>query len=325
MNNDHTEHSRILVAEDDPVSRRLIESRLRKWGYEVVTTDSGEEALKVLLSDSGPRLAVLDWMMPGLDGPEVCRRLRSTRQEPYTYVILLTARTDREDLVRGMDAGADDYMSKPFNPNELEVRLRAGQRILTLQRDLIRAREVLLYQATHDALTGLWNRGAILDLLDHELARSKRDKRSLGVALIDLDYFKRVNDSFGHHVGDDVLRRSAEQMKASVRPYDEVGRYGGEEFLMMIPNNEADTARVIAERVRERIATMNVADAGCTMQPTVSVGLAIGDPQCLPTVDVIIQQADRALYQAKANGRNRVEVADPPPAKSPLASRQGDV
>ncbi len=301
---------RILVADDDPVSRRLLESKLKKWGYDVVTAERGEEAFDLLRADGGPQLAVLDWMMPGLDGLEICRRLRALHQEPYTYVILLTARAEREDLVHGMDAGADDYMVKPFHPEELEVRLRAGQRILGLQHDLIRAREALLFQATHDTLTGLWNRGAILDLLNHEIARSRRDGRGLGLALIDLDHFKKINDTYGHQAGDDVLRRAAEQMKQAVRPYDEIGRYGGEEFLLMVPNNGRDGALAIAERIRERIEAIRLTDVGCAARPTVSIGLTLLPAKTDLSIDTLIAQADQALYDAKAAGRNRVVVTD---------------
>ena len=188
---------RILVAEDEEVSRIKLQYLATSWGYEVVSARDGNEALAILEREDAPLLAILDWIMPGLDGPDICQRIRKTRRSPYIYVIMLTAKTDRQDIILGMDAGADDYVKKPFDPQELKVRLRAGQRIVELQ-------EALRIQATHDALTGALNRGAIIEMLDRELARTEREGTTLGVVMADLDHFKQVNDRHGHQSGDEV-------------------------------------------------------------------------------------------------------------------------
>jgi PleD family two-component response regulator len=225
----------VLVAEDNPVFQSMLCGILERWGYAAVSVRDGETAWDILQSEHAPRLAILDWMMPGIDGVEVCRRVRTAGKEPYTYIVLLTARTESRDLVEAMDAGADDYLTKPFRNHELRVRLRAGRRILDLQEELLRAREALRLQATHDALTGLMNRSAILERLRNELSRSSRDRQPLAVLLADLDRFKLVNDKCGHLAGDAVLRESALRMKSALRRYDAVGRYGGEEFLLVLP------------------------------------------------------------------------------------------
>src|SRR3954468_6398891 len=166
---------RVLAAEDNPVFQSMLRTMLTKWGYTPIVARDGNEAWRVLESEEAPRLAVLDWMMPGVDGVEICRRLRSLNREPYIYILLLTARTESQDLIEGMDAGADDYLTKPFNAHELRVRIRAGRRILDLQSELLRAREALREQATHDGLTGLLNRTSIMGKLDDELSRSARN------------------------------------------------------------------------------------------------------------------------------------------------------
>jgi diguanylate cyclase (GGDEF)-like protein len=192
-------------------------------------------------------LAILDWMMPGLDGVEVCRKVRQAGGAPYVYLIMLTGRAERRDVVQGMGAGADDYLSKPFDEQELRVRLRAGRRIVDLQ-------EALRTLATRDALTGTWNRRAILEILRRELARGAREGTPVGVVLADLDHFKRVNDTLGHLTGDAVLSEAARRIGAALRPYDALGRYGGEEFLIVLPGCDPEGASQVAERVRGRVA-----------------------------------------------------------------------
>src|SRR5208282_579507 len=189
---------KILIADDSIVSRHLLEATLRKWGYEVTVACDGLEALEALERKDAPVLAILDWMMPGMTGPEVCRRIRQWAREPYTYTLLLTSKSQKEDLIEGMEAGADDYITKPFDQHELQVRLRAGIRLVDLQSQLLKAREDLRDQATRDSLTRLWNRSSILGELGRELARSERESRPLGVVIVDLDHFKQINDTHGH-------------------------------------------------------------------------------------------------------------------------------
>jgi len=302
---------KILAAEDSPVFQTMLRSILSKWGYEVVIAKDGTEALEILEGKDAPQLAILDWMMPGADGPEVCRRVRAARREPYTYILLLTARTDSEDRVEGIDAGADDYLTKPFNAAELRARLRAGQRILELQQQLVMAREALRQEATHDSLTGLLNRHAILGLLQIEVDRSFREKRHLSVLMADLDHFKEVNDHYGHLVGDAVLRETAERMKSSIRSYDWLGRYGGEEFLVVLPGCDGAGGLTQAERMRLAVAGAGFTAGNQPLKVTCSVGLTCLPPGMHWDTDALIRQADLALYAAKRNGRNQIVCAAP--------------
>src|SRR5713226_5274467 len=248
---------RILIADDSIVSRHLLDATLRKWGYEVVVACDGLEAWEVLQSEGAPRLAILDWVMPGLTGPEVCKRVREVsadKETRYTYLLLLTSKSQREDIIEGMESGADDYLTKPFDQHELKVRLRPGTRIIELQHELIAARETLRDQATRDFLTRIWNRSSILDILQRELARSSREKRSFGLVLADLDHFKAINDTYGHFAGDAVLREFVRRMTSSMRPYDAIGRYGGEEFLFVLPGCDNACLASQAERMRAALA-----------------------------------------------------------------------
>jgi two-component system, cell cycle response regulator len=325
---------KILVADDDPVSRKILEVTLRKWGYHVVSAQNGTEAWRVLQADNSLQLVILDWMMPGLSGVDLCRMIRHRHAEPYTYLVLLTSRSNKEDVVEGLAAGADDYLAKPCNQHELEVRLRAGTRILRLQGELVEAREALREQATRDALTGLWNRRSILEILDRELARARREGRPLSLAVSDIDHFKRVNDTYGHLTGDDVLLEVGCRMVASTRRYDSVGRYGGEEFLMVLPGCPLENAVAQAERTRTEIGGLPICTPETEILVTISVGLTGATLRPGETSQSLIRRADEALYQAKRNGRDRVElqspqqaippslVAPPPPEQAALLPRR---
>jgi diguanylate cyclase (GGDEF)-like protein len=240
-----------------------------------------------------------------MDGLEICRRIRSANREPYIYILLLTARTESQDLIEGMDAGADDYLTKPFNAHELRVRLHAGRRILDLQEELLKAREALREQATHDGLTGLLNRTGILEKLDDELSRAARTGTPVSVLMADLDLFKSINDTRGHLVGDAVLREAARRLKAAARRYDSVGRYGGEEFLIVLPGCNAFDAAIQGERMREAIGGTPFLAPSQPVMVTASLGVACSS-HCAP--EVLVREADDALYLAKAGGRNRVVV-----------------
>ena len=241
---------KILLADDEPIARTMLEHWLTGWGYDVVAARDGQEALAALDADPKLQLAIVDWVMPGLDGLEVCRRIRAAAQEPYRYVMLVTARDNKEDIVRGLDAGADDYIVKPCNPLELKVRLRAGRRVIDLEDQVIQAREALRHEATHDSLSALLNRRAVLQQLDREHTRALRTSRGLTVLMVDFDRFKAINDSYGHDCGDAVLRECAERIRSTVRPYDFAGRIGGEEFLVVLPDCDSGEAFGVAERLR---------------------------------------------------------------------------
>jgi two-component system, cell cycle response regulator len=300
---------KILIAEDDPVSRRMLEVFLIKRGYTVVTASNGSQALRELEAADAPRLAVLDWMMPGLEGPQVCERVRSQEDRPYVYILLLTSRGRKEDLLQGLESGADDYLTKPFDREELQARLSVGQRILELQDNLIKAREELRYRATHDALTGLPNRAAIIETLKHEQSRQLRAGGSFGALIIDLDHFKSVNDTHGHPTGDAVLHEIAQRMKASVRDYDTVGRYGGEEFLIVIPTSDVRGTIAIAERIRRKIESQPVRTEKGDLRVTASIGVAVSTAAQPLDSEMLLRLADEALYRAKNLGRNRCELA----------------
>ena len=305
---------KILIAEDDPVSRRLLEVTLSKWGYEVITCTDGQAAWDVLKAPDAPQLAILDWMMPRLDGLQVCKNVRNPAErlaEPYVYIILLTAKSQKTDMVIGLEAGADDYLIKPFDAQELRMRLRAGRRILDLLDELVRAREILREQARKDSLTQLCTRATVLELLKHELDRAQRTSMGrdapVSVVLADLDHFKHINDTYGHLAGDAVLREAARRMRDAVRPYDSIGRYGGEEFLLVLSNCDTLGAAALAERLLQAVRKDTMVLAEGTVSVTLSAGVAtsgvIQDPETL------VGAADAALYRAKRGGRNRVEVA----------------
>ena len=298
---------KVLIADDNAMSRLTLRSQLRKWGYEVVEAVDGDAAWAILSMPDSPRLAILDWMMPGLDGIELCRRVRAQGQEPYLYVVLLTGREGRDDVVAGLDAGADDYVTKPFDAQELRVRVRAGERICALQEELVSARESLRYEATHDHLTGAWNRAAILDVLERERTRAARANTPLSVAMVDFDHFKRVNDVHGHLAGDAVLRDGVARISASLRTRDFVGRYGGEEFLVVMPGCDGESAMSTCERVRAAVANEPIALGDLRIRATVSVGAAAWTGA--RDANDLVDRADAALYRAKHAGRDRVELA----------------
>jgi two-component system cell cycle response regulator len=297
----------ILIADDSIVSRHLLEATLRKWGYDVTVACDGVEALEILQQEHAPALAILDWMMPGMTGLEVCRRLRQRSREPYTYILLLTSKSQKEDLIEGMEAGADDYITKPFDQHELQVRLRAGTRLVDLQAELLSAREALREQATKDSMTHLWNRSSILEHLARELSRAVREKGPVGVVMVDLDHFKSVNDTYGHLAGDAVLCEAARRMQNAMRPYDSIGRYGGEEFLILLPGCDEQASLSQAERMRKQLAQPSMSLNETSICVTASFGATAAIPGQSWTQEGLIRKADEALYLAKKLGRNRVE------------------
>lgn len=296
---------KILIADDEPISRKMLENSIRSWGYEVEVARDGREAWWMLQEEDRPSLAVLDWMMPGADGVDICRWLRSSPNISYVYVILLTARSQSRDIVEGLESGADDYMIKPFIPEELKYRLRIGQRIIEQEQRILRL-------ASTDDLTGLLNRRAFRERMEAEMSRSRRESGALGIIIGDIDHFKRVNDNYGHLAGDQVLQYLANCMNKCCRIYDFVGRYGGEEFIVCVPGASIlETAR-IAERMRVIIEESRIVLEGRT--ETVNITASFGvDAISLTTgrdrqTEELVNNADEALYMAKSGGRNKVVV-----------------
>jgi two-component system, cell cycle response regulator len=300
---------KILLADDEPIARTMLEHWLAGWGYEVTLARDGESALQALKDDNELRLLVVDWVMPKKDGIEVCKAIRSGPQEPYVYIVLLTAKDDKSDIIAGLDAGADDYLVKPCNPLELKVRLRAGRRVIELQEQLVKARESLRFEAMHDSLTGLLNRGAVLEQLTKELVRASRRGAPVSVLMGDLDHFKTINDTHGHVAGDAVLRETARRLKAGVRAYDSVGRLGGEEFIAVLPECDAKTGLSVAQRLCRSLSDTPTQFAGTPITHSISIGVASTDQFGSSNAAELIRAADAALYRAKHAGRSRALLA----------------
>lgn len=295
----------ILIVEDEPISRRLLEFTLRRWGYEVTVAADGSDAWEVLQSPNPPSLVISDWMMPGMDGLELCSRIRKQERRGYNYLIILTARDKKEDIVKGLEAGADDYLVKPFDQEELRCRIKIGERIINLERRILQL-------ANTDPLTGILNRRAFMERMEAEVHRANRENSSLSLIIADLDHFKGINDQYGHLAGDRVLQKFAETIATLIRPYDFLGRYGGEEFAIGLPGVEDRQAGEVAERMRLGVESLNLEalDSSCQVRITASFGAASLEQECRESLNSLIKRADDALYRAKREGRNRVCIAE---------------
>ena len=292
---------KILIADDDPISRRLLEATLSGWGYDVLVTCDGNEAWEAMQQPEAPGLVISDWMMPHIDGLELCRKIRQMEKTGYIYFIILTAKGMKEDVIEGLEAGADDFLIKPFNREELKYRTRIGKRIIELEQRILKL-------AATDSLTGVLNRRAFMERMEQEIQRALRENTSLSLILTDIDYFKKVNDRYGHQTGDIVLQRFTEQLLDSSRPYDIVGRYGGEEFVICLPGANISQSVSVAERMRSKLEEMKILppDSSKSIRITASFGTTaflIGSEE---KADSLIKRADNALYKAKNEGRNRV-------------------
>ena len=297
---------RALVADDDTASRLLLQRMLTKWGYDVVTASEGEEAWNILTSDNPPDLAVLDWMMPGLDGVEVCRRVRALDLSSPPYLILLTSRGDKQDIATGLESGASDYVQKPFDHDELRARLLVGRRFAELNSKLLETQRELQRQALTDPLTHIMNRRAILGRLTEEMARAPRQGLPLSIGVMDIDHFKLVNDRYGHAGGDSVLQKVVERSLRALRAYDALGRIGGEEFLIVMPGVGARDASIVLERIRHSVRQAAIELQGVEITVTVSIGGAVNGGEA---PEELLHLADEALYRAKGEGRDRVVMA----------------
>lgn len=307
---------KVLLAEDDTLASKELRSNLIEWGYEVTTTDNGLEAWNALTKESlehtepdsiPTRIAVLDWEMPKMSGVELCRKIRNEllpRWKHYIYIILLTGRDHQDDIIAGLDAGADDYITKPYDSVELKVRLRNGNRIIELE-------DRRIASAVTDHMTQLWNRTKIREFLNEEVDRSNRNGSSLGVLWADIDRFKQINDTYGHIVGDQVITELAKRLANSMRRYDKIGRFGGDEFLAVFPTCRQDNIEVIGNRLCRAANSSDVKTDAGHLNVTISVGGTSSEfyPQLSP--DELIEASDRALYLAKNAGRNQVKVIEP--------------
>ena len=298
---------RILISEDDFTSRAMLTAVLRKWSYDPVTTENGAQAWEVLQQPGAPKLVLLDWNMPEMDGVEVVRRVRRLVTSEPPYIIILTSDGAKSSIVAGLEAGANDYVVKPYDTDELLARIRVGQRMVELQARLVEARNALAHEAMHDPLTGAANRRTIMEALSSELARTKRQNTGLSIGICDIDHFKKVNDRHGHLVGDEVLCGVVRLLEGSLREYDRIGRWGGEEFLVVAPGSREDEAGRLYERLRAALADNPIPTQAGKLSVTVSVGAATWRGN--QSVEELLGAADTALYQAKNTGRNRVCVA----------------
>lgn len=307
---------KIVIAQEEGVVRGMLETTLPKWDHEVLTASDGAHAWQELQKRDGPRLAILDRTLPGMDGLEICREARRHTELPYVYILLMLAKGQEQDMLEGMKAGADDFLMKPLDLNELMIRLRLAKRVLELQEELQSAHAAIGYQTTHDPLTGFANRASILDTLLRELARVRREGSHVGLILTEIDNFKNINETYGHLAGDAVLREAARRVRPIVRPYDTVGRYGGEEFLIIVPGCDASNALGQAERVRNAIGgqSMDISEWGKfasaqegKLQVTLSLGVAAGDK--LKEVEPFLRAVEAALARAQQAGHNRAELA----------------
>jgi two-component system cell cycle response regulator len=306
----------VLVVEDSAVYRKLISDYLQAWGFSVTVVKDGAQAAAVLERPDSPKLVLLDWVLPDIEGIELCQQIREAgSSRPYVYVILLTSKDGRQDMLHAMEAGADDYLVKPFDELELKARLMVGKRILDLQDKLVQAREAMRHAATHDSLTELLNRGEIFDMLERELERARRERKPVSVLLADIDHFKQVNDTLGHLFGDQALREIARRLRSSLRVYDGIGRYGGEEFLLVLPGCNLENALARGNELLELVSGTPVVVVDAEKRITVSMGVAVSACVGKDEVEALLSCADAGLYAAKGNGRNRVEYFASKPKK----------
>jgi diguanylate cyclase (GGDEF)-like protein len=299
---------KILIADDDVTSRLVLAGVLKKHGHEVVVTVDGAEAWEAMQRPDAPRLAILDWVMPGLAGVDVCRRARTIQSDQPPYIILLTSLGQKADIVTGLEAGADDYLAKPFDPGELLARVDVGRRMVELQARLSEARDALAHEAMHDPLTGVLNRRAFGSALSRELSRKRRHHNVLAVGICDIDHFKQINDTHGHPAGDEVLCGLVRLIESNLRGHDVLGRHGGDEFVVLTEHAREDGAGILYERLRASVADNPIHTGAGDFPITISFGVKIGAEG--ETEAELLAAADRALYQAKSAGRNRVCISD---------------
>jgi len=298
---------KLLVADDSNISRSMLSAITKSWGYEVILAEDGGQAWQIMQEDDAPKLLLLDWEMPVMNGIEVCERVIAKDPENPPYIVLLTSRSASDDIVEGLSKGANDYLSKPFDTAELQVRLQVGKRMVEMQGKLNDTLNELKELASHDSLTGLLNRRAIMEGLPKEIQRMKRQENVLCIGMCDIDHFKQVNDTYGHLVGDEVLKEVTKRMAETLRDYDLLGRYGGEEFLVITPVDSNNNGLMVYQRLCDVVSSREIIVNNLSIPVTISCGVATYSADCdLQTITELIARADEALYQAKNNGRNQV-------------------
>ena len=312
---------KVLVADDDATTRRMLCALAAKWGYQPVEAHDGQSAWAALQTPDPPRMLILDWHMPGLDGLSICRevRLRQSSNLPYTYIIFLTVRQETEDLVVALEAGADDYLAKPFDSRELEARMRAGRRIIELQDELLETKDQIERLSVTDPLTGALNRRGIMATLERAIADAMTDRATLSVLVIDLDDLKHINDTVGHAAGDAALVAATDRMRATIEPSGTLGRLGGDEFLAVLPKSAPDEASRLAQQVLDDVAAVALDFDGHRLALGASGGFATWNRA--ETSHELLARADAALYLAKAKGRARLALA--PTDQSPIIVVKG--
>jgi two-component system, cell cycle response regulator len=296
----------ILIVDDDPVTCQILQASLTRAGHQVLEKTDGQSAWESL-QDTPARFMVTDWMMPGMTGPELIQKVRGANFSTYTYIVILTARGDKTDVIDGLSAGADDYLIKPFNINELYARVNIGRRILDLEDRLTRAREQMEAMAMHDSLTQLLNRRAIYNHAEAEFNRAQRSMTPLSVLMIDIDRFKAVNDRYGHLSGDQALCHVARCISENIRSYDWVGRWGGDEFFVVLPSSDRDQALMVVQRIQTALASESLTlTDGSFISLAVSIGISHMESGGQQSLHTLIHQADEALYRVKKTGRDRM-------------------
>ncbi|MHB8136423.1 MAG: GGDEF domain-containing response regulator [Anaerolineaceae bacterium] len=303
------ENMKILLAEDDLTTSAILSAVLKKWGYEPILVKDGQEAWETLQQPDCPSLVILDWLMPRMQGLEVIQHVRAKIVDKPPYIILLTSKDEMESILSGLEAGANDYIKKPFDNAELRARIHVGQRSIELQTNLYETQKRLEHLATHDPLTGILNRRAILQSLSKELARIRREKQPnlksmLCIGFFDLDHFKQINDQHGHQSGDEVLIGLVNCLKGELREYDVFGRMGGDEFLIIAPGVDSENHENLFKRIVLSIEKCKIQTETGILSLTVSMGVSIAKPDC--NEDQLLHTADIAMYQAKREGGNRV-------------------
>ncbi len=297
----------VLVVDDSPFSRKLVERALLGDSFSLLLAENGNKALQ-LFKEHRPKIVITDWMLPDYSGPELCERIRAESPDSYTYIILLTSMTEKEDIVKGLSSGADDYLTKPFDRGELLARIGVGRRIIGLHREIDAKNKLLEEMAHTDSLTGLPNRRAIEEWANRQLRGAARHGYSLWVVHADLDSFKIINDGYGHEAGDEVLKGFATILKENTRASDISGRMGGDEFLVVLTHVQEDQIRLTVERLRARFASKKFTFGGEGILVTASFGACGFQGKQPPEFSKLVQQADRALYCAKRAGRNQIKI-----------------